>query len=45
MAGLAPAASKTFAMRSMDTKFVIHWIRGLWTASRCITCSTGSGLI
>ena len=28
MAGLAPKAKRVFAIKSIDTKLVIHWING-----------------
>lgn len=30
MAGDAPADKRVLAMRSIDTKFVMHWISGDW---------------
>lgn len=35
MAGDAPAASNVFAMKSMDTKFVMHCINGFSLLTLC----------
>jgi hypothetical protein len=34
IAGLAPTASRLLAMKSIDTKLVMHWISGLVSLTR-----------